>query len=192
MLLLFLLSIADESDHDKIVFLVNHFHKDALAVAKKRLYKKSVKEYEAEAEDIVSDVYLKLVQNIKSIDFTKSEKEIKSYILISVVNRINLLFKEKEYIEVSIDDYDEKDLSEQDFVEYLVIKERYSEVVEAIRELDEKYRIPLTYKYYYEKSNREIADLMEISEETVRKRLQRGRQKLIKILESKEAGEVNK
>ena len=98
------------------------------------------------------------------------------------------MLKIKEFL---VEDYEEF-LSEEDFVNNIEIKESYSEVVKAIRLLDEKYRIPLTYKYFYEKSIEEIAGLMEISEETVYKRLQRGRAKLIEILQANEMAEVRK
>lgn len=191
MLLSFLLSIADESDHDKIVYLVQKFHKTAIAFAKNRLYENGFPDYETKAEDIVSDVYLKLVTNIKQIDFSKSEKDIRSYVLTSVVNAINSTLRKKDPIFESIDD-NEEEISEQDFVNGLLIKEQYEKVVEAIKELDEKYRIPLLYLYFFGKSIKETASLMEINEETVYKRVQRGRKKLLEIIGTYEKKEVAK
>lgn len=53
----FLLSIADESDYDKIVYLVKKFHNVSIAFAKNRLSEHGFSDYETKAEDVVSNVY---------------------------------------------------------------------------------------------------------------------------------------
>ena len=115
------------------------------------------------------------------------EKEIRSYVLTAVVNYINSLLRKNE---IETESFDDKEISEQDFVNRILIREQYEKVVEAIKELDEIFRIPLTYLYFNEKSIKEIADLMEIGEETVYKRIQRGREKILEILEKKSNKEV--
>ena len=189
MLLFLLLSVTDESVHDKIVYLVKKFHSVAIAFAKNRLYERNFPDYETEAEDVVSEVFLKIVLNIKNIDFSKSEKEIRSYVLTAVVNYINSLLRKNE---IETESFDDKEISEQDFVNRILIREQYEKVVEAIKELDEKFRIPLTYLYFNEKSIKEIADLMAIGEKTVYKRIQRGREKILEILEKKSNKEATR
>ena len=53
---------------------------------------------------------------------------------------------------------------------------------EIIRQLDEKYRIVIELYYVEEIPTREIAKMLEISDDNVRSRLSRGRKQLEKIV----------
>lgn len=59
-------------------------------------------------------------------------------------------------------------------------------IFEYVLELPEKYRIPIHLHYYEEYSTREIAQVLEIPEATVRIRLKRGREKLKKVLQKED------
>ena len=60
------------------------------------------------------------------------------------------------------------------------VKDEDSEVFEAIMNLPVKYKIPMVLFYVEGYKTEEIADIMQISAEAVRKRLQKGRE-LLKI-----------
>ena len=62
------------------------------------------------------------------------------------------------------------------------VKETQLLVREAIRQLPEKYRIPLVLRYLEEFSYRQIADIMEVPVTTVETRLYRGKALLQKKL----------
>ena len=56
-------------------------------------------------------------------------------------------------------------------------------LVKALRKISLKYREVLVLYYYQEYSTKEISDILQLSVNTVKSRLQRGREKLAKILE---------
>jgi RNA polymerase sigma-70 factor (ECF subfamily) len=56
-------------------------------------------------------------------------------------------------------------------------------LVEIIQSLDDLYRIPLILKYIKGFSEKEIADIMELNQNTVKSRLFKGRQNLRHLLD---------
>ena len=56
-------------------------------------------------------------------------------------------------------------------------------LINALRRIPLKYREILVLYYYQEYTTKEISDILQLSVNTVKSRLQRGREKLAKILE---------
>ena len=72
-MLTFLLSIADESQHDKIKFIYREFRGDMLKYAK-YIFRRSGNKYcDFDVEDAVQNAFYKITLYIEAIDFTRSE-----------------------------------------------------------------------------------------------------------------------
>jgi RNA polymerase sigma-70 factor (ECF subfamily) len=120
-----------------------------------------------DAEDALQDTFVKLIT--KEPEFTDDEHE-KAW-LIKVATNIsrNSLMLRLRRNTANLDDITE-----------IGIKDEDSEVFEAIMSLPVKYKIPMVLFYVEGYKTNEIADIMQISCEVVRKRLQKGRE-LLKI-----------
>ena len=120
-----------------------------------------------DAEDALQDTFVKLIT--KEPEFTDDEHE-KAW-LIKVATNIsrNMLMLRLRRSTTNLDDITE-----------IGIKDEDSEVFEAIMSLPVKYKIPMVLFYVEGYKTNEIADIMQISSDVVRKRLQKGRE-LLKI-----------
>ncbi len=67
------------------------------------------------------------------------------------------------------------------FLWYLA-QESYERILQAVRQLDEIYRVVFEYKYLHELSDREIADLLGVTPKVVNVRIFRARKKLQNLL----------
>lgn len=182
-MLVFLLSISDGSDHEKITYLYESFHDYLLAYATRKLKDSDSDNPQYDAEDVVQNVFVKVTRSINKIDFSSGKQCLKNYLIAIVNNEIANIFRKQS----DFSEFDEEihSTSAQIFIDSLQIKERYSEVVEAIKGLDDKYRDALYLAYFERKTVKEIAALMGVSAKTVYTRLQRGR---ILLLESLKEG----
>ena len=179
-MLLFLLTLTDESNHSKVEKLYNDYHDDLMKYAVSKLYSTGIEDYRYVAEDAVQNAFLKLVKNIDKIEFSRGEKAVKNYVFAVLINEILGILNDNEAV---LEFFDESyELSESSFVDELEIKERYDEVVDAIAKLDERYSFTLYFAFVLDKSVNEIAEIMGISPKTVYTRLVRGKEKIRNLL----------
>lgn len=179
----FLLSIADESDHEKIIYLYNQFHHDMMRYARRQLFMAKAPNASSRAEDVVQNAFVKITLYIKAIDFTVSERQLRSYVLSIVSNEVINELKDHEYYD-DIDDHVNK-ASDESFVKDFMIHERYTEVVAAIEQLKEKYRLAILYRFCKGYSIKEMAELFGIPEKTVYTRVERAQKMLKEMLGGK-------
>lgn len=182
-MLLFLLSISDEKDHPKIMYIYSHYHDDMIRFAKARLKNIKCYDYNSEAEDTVQDAFIKIIKYIDSIDLSLEKRAVRAYLFSIICNVINDRMKDKKHFE-DIDEYSEIIEDNDDFIEVLLVKEQYDTVLNAIEQLDEIYKITFACKYKKGMSAQEIADFMGVPLKTVQTRLLRGRHMLLDMLES--------
>lgn len=180
-MLQFLLSIADQSDHEKVEYVYHKYHQDMLRLATYRLRQRRSANCELDAEDIVQNAFVKIVRHIGKIDFSRSEQEVHGYIMTIVANEVKLFMDDVVYCE-SLEQY-ENLASDDDFIEQICIHEKYQEVVAAIVQLDERYSITLSLRYVDNMSVKDIAVLLGIEEKSVYTRIERGKRKLLEKLQ---------
>ena len=118
-----------------------------------------------DAEDAVQETFLKYIT--KAPEFNSEEHRKAWLIRVSANISKNMLMFRLRRETVNIDDIENIGISENDF-----------EIFELIMSLPAKHKIVMTLYYVDGYKSKEIAEIIGISEETVRKRLQKGRELL--------------
>lgn len=156
-----------------------------------KLYKKYFDVIQRQAEKIVKDIYLseEIAQDV-FIYLLDSEqinqiKHINSHETKTLLMRITekiILDKQKEQEKEKMLLKTKKNCIKSEFtsnsIEKAIEEVRLSELITMIKELPELYQKVFIKHYLQEKSYQEIADSMNISQETIRKRVERARRKL--------------
>ncbi|MBR1863691.1 MAG: sigma-70 family RNA polymerase sigma factor [Ruminococcus sp.] len=127
-----------------------------------------------DASDISQEVFMKLFGTKQDFE---SEEHVKAWLIRVGINL------SKNHLR----DTARAGLSELDENTPAPEKEDMGDVMAAVTELPEKYRLPIHLFYYEEMSIKEIARSLGLMEATVKTRLNRGRKKLEKALR-KEGG----
>lgn len=122
-----------------------------------------------DAADLEQEVFLKLLSHDSEFE---SEEHMKAWLIRVSINLCKNHMRSRSY------------LSEGPLPEDLPAeaKEEHGELLQWVLRLPEKYRIPLHLFYYEDYSIRQIAEVTDLPEATVKIRLKRGREKLGKSL----------
>jgi RNA polymerase sigma factor (sigma-70 family) len=181
-MLSFLLTLADESDRDRIEELYNKYHNNMLKYAIAKLSEIGSNDAQHDAEDAVQNAFIKIVKNISNIDFTRTENEIKCYVFSILVNQIHdITNRDDKTVELN-----ENAISSTDFYtpdQYAIFQENYDNFVKAIEEMDEIYTSTMFMAVVKNLSIDEIAEQMGIAKKTVYTRLERCKKLLKKAME---------
>lgn len=154
---------AQKQDTDAFIHLIEKHKMNLYKVAKS--YLKS----EDDVADAMQDTILSAYEHIHEL---KQASYFKTWITRILINRCNdLLRQQKRCL-----------LSEQIDQVSQMIPERNLEFYELIAELPEDYRILFLLYYGEEFRISEIAQILDINENTVKSKLRRGREKLKSIL----------
>ncbi|MCC8167973.1 MAG: sigma-70 family RNA polymerase sigma factor [Clostridiales bacterium] len=123
--------------------------------------------HQQDAEDVVQNVMLKLFSGRREF---ADEDHLRRWIVRVTVNECKDLWRSPWKVHtISIDEMTEEPIFSQP---------EYESLYEALRKLDEKYRIVVHLYYYEGYSVREIAGLLHRRETTVQTQLMRARNKL--------------
>ena len=136
------------------------------------------------AEDAVQQTFLKIFKEFSKLEDINSNKT-KSFIVILVRNTaIDLYRKRKRESVVYLDDLEYVPVSaEPDSPEDLIITQQScQELKAAFMALDDRYSDILMLRYFHGYRNKEIADLLDMTEAAVASRIFQGKRLLIKQL----------
>lgn len=124
-----------------------------------------------DAKDVVQDTFLQYYTISKDFE---SEEHIRAWLFRVAVNRAK---------DVTKSFWHRNKLSLEDFEETLTFEApEDKDLFDSVMRLPEKYRTVIHFFYYEDMSVKEIADLLQISENNVKTRLCRGRQLLGDLL----------
>lgn len=130
------------------------------------------------AEDAVQEAFIKLTRHISGVDENDSHKT-KAFIVIIVKSVcLDMLKKDKHDKSFSLEEIDSMGYVNDDSFKKL----EADDVCSVISSLSDTYREIIELKVYHNLSDKEIADVLSISDSAVRKRLQRAREILRKKL----------
>ena len=144
------------------------------------------------AEDAIHQAFLKIINNLEKIDESNVPKT-KAFLVIIARNTAKDIYcehygRKDDDKEISLEDVEDlSDVYHERSVESQVM-EQYdiNKLVKTIEALPEIYSDILQLKYSQGLSDSKIAELLGLSSETVRKRLQRAKLKLAKEIKKQE------
>lgn len=184
MLALYLAYLDEANDKELFSNIYYSYRKQMVAVAIPILNNN------ADAEDVVEDVFLRIAQKyfdiIRSI---KNETDLRNYLLKAAKNTAINRLKSQKKDNMSLDTVLEynmseiKELSDDTFIEVLCNKMDYDQIVDAIKNLSEKYRNVLYYHFVMELTVPQTAKALNQSLSTTKKQIIRGKKLLLSFLE---------
>ena len=137
------------------------------------------------AEDAVHNAFLRILKNLHKIDEV-DDVQTRSFVFIIVDNVAKSMYN-KEHRQVVIEYRElESKLNVQNIIED---RDAVRHILDKINSLPEIYRYVFFLKYFNNFSDKEIANALDISVPTVRKRLLRGKKLLTKLLKQGEYNE---
>lgn len=129
----------------------------------------------ADAEDVIQEVFIRLIRYNPEFEGLEHEK---AWLIRTTINLCKDFLKSKwNQSTVGMDA-----ISGEELKFFKVPYVQQDDMVQNLFELPEKYRRALYLFYYEDYSIKEISDVLEIPEGTVKTNLKRGREELKKIL----------
>ena len=129
------------------------------------------------SEDAVHDAFINIAKSIDNISEANSSRT-KGYVIIIVRNiSLNMLKKQKNIVD--IDNFEENAADDLSLEDEVLSKLSFDYIVEEITNLPIIYKDVLYLSYVENLKTLEISGLINVANETVKKRLQRGRKLLI-------------
>lgn len=126
-----------------------------------------------DTNDLHQDVFISLLNQDGEFE---SDEHIKAWLIRVAANKCKNFLRSRKHIA-------DEPMSEE--IPYFQQQED-GELLKIVLQLPEKYRIPIHLFYYEDYSVKQIADVLDIPEATVKIRLKRGRDKLSKTLRKEE------
>ncbi len=168
------LSLVDElSDKEKIKRIYNEYYGLMMYIA--------FDYTQNDAEDIVHDAMVRIIKNIDKVDMSDKRKT-KAFCITVVRNRaIDCLRKERKGA-VSYDNEIRTENKNGFSFDISQINETYQILYDALESLNDTYKTVCTLKYVNGLTEREIAEVLDLSPKVVSLRIFRGKQILREAL----------
>lgn len=170
-----------ESENEKVKFeaIYMKYRKLMFYVANKILHDEYL------AEDAVHNAFLKISRHLDKFQDISCHKT-KAFVVIVVENVSKDMYNSrKKNNTISFDNIEYEASDGNEFDENVVSTLEHNEIVNWIKEMPKIHRDVLMLRYIHEFSDKEIARIINVSESATRKRLERARQKLVKILKER-------
>lgn len=190
MLALYLSLISDGENQTLFEKIYNAYRKQ------KANYALSIMHDHNDAEDVVHEVFLKIaVKYMDVISKINNEIDMRNYLLKAVKNTSLNQLKRKSRENISLDSLVDDDSGDSyipvkdiDFVDELIDKFEYENLLRKIEILDEKYREVLYYRFVVGLSIVDTAKAVDRSVQTTKKQLLRGKKQLMLLLQKEDSG----
>lgn len=172
-MLIYLSMIASDNDRSKFEIIYREYRDLMLYIANRILGDTK------DSEDVVHQAFLKIIGVLEKIDDPKCPKT--RALVVTIVERtaIDLYRRRRRENTISLD---EEYINVPDMAQADASTDQ-TDLAAAMASLPTRYREVLLLRYDNGFSNREIAGLLSMSEENVRKTIQRAKDKLGRILE---------
>lgn len=172
----------------------NDFERDFMADIYQRYYgamlakAKSLLSSEEEAEELVQEVFIKLIERTETVAAVE-KKKLPAYLISAVkYSAFNYYRKKKtesKYITIVDNESENVELLSRENAipeELFIRREAVAELAEALEKIPEKYKNILEYKYILGLSDAEIGRKFGVSEKSVRSCLSRARRKAYSVM----------
>ncbi|MBE6303578.1 MAG: RNA polymerase sigma factor [Bacteroidales bacterium] len=126
-----------------------------------------------EAEDILQDLFVTLCATPGVIENTKN---LKSYIFRSLSNKCNTLLRNRQKLQIV--DIDSKEVSEKEDSQPTNFEQEYTLINRLLNTIPQEQSEVIRLHIHGEKTFKEIADILEIPESSVKSRYRYGIEKL--------------
>jgi len=175
---MFYMAIENEQDRNKVKRLYEEYKNLMFSQANKILKDTHL------AEDAVHQSFIRIMHNLHKIDEENCPRT-RSFLVIICENVAKDIYNQKLYLNIASDTVEliEDEFSIRNPVDILISKESILHIKDMIEELDPIYRDVLLLRLTYKCNKEELAELLNISAETAKKRLYRARLLLKKRLE---------
>lgn len=176
-MLLFLNVLDTEEEKDKFVRIYEGYRYMMWYSANEILRDKEL------AEDAVQEAFLALTRHLDKVDESNVMCTKKFLRTIVKSKAIDMIRKRKEG-EMPLEDAAEEFLLEAptDILNELIEKESIGRIKDAVRKLDETYRLVFEFKLVHQLSDKDIGNILGISAKTANVRYFRARKKLQEML----------
>lgn len=178
MLSLYLSLLETQEDKDKFEYLYKRYAPLLKHVANQKLNDEQL------SEDAVHNAFLNIIKNFCCIGDPTSHKTRHFLVIVTEHAAIDILRKNHRVPQVDYEEVESTLSITNDMLDGIAVEE----LCRMIADLPEIYRAVLEFHTYYGMSEKQIANVMDISYDTARKRLERARTLLAAAIQKQQEG----